>query len=48
MGTLFTILLVVILVVLVIYAISQYNGLVKRRNEVEESYRQIDVQMKRR
>ncbi|CAN5471100.1 MAG: LemA family protein [Actinomycetota bacterium] len=48
MGTLFTILLVVILVVLVIYAISQYNGLVKRRNEVEESYRQIDVQLKRR
>lgn len=48
MGTILTILLVVVLIVVVIYAISQYNGLVKRRNEVEESYRQIDVQLKRR
>jgi LemA protein len=48
MGTLLTILLVVVLVVAVIYAISTYNGLVRRRNEVEESYRQIDVQLKRR
>lgn len=48
MGTILTILLVVVLIVVVIYAISQYNGLVRRRNEVEESYRQIDVQLKRR
>ncbi|MGH3087883.1 MAG: LemA family protein [Rubrobacteraceae bacterium] len=48
MGTILTILLIVVLVVVVIYAISQYNGLVKRRNEAEESYRQIDVQLKRR
>jgi LemA protein len=48
MSTLLVILLVVILVVLVIYAIVAYNGLVRRRNEVEEAYRQIDVQLKRR
>ncbi len=48
MGTLITILLVAAIVVLVIYAISNYNGLVKRRNGVEEAYRQIDVQLKRR
>ena len=48
MGTVLLILLVVIVVVLVIFAIVTYNGLVRRRNEVEESYRQIDVQLKRR
>ena len=48
MGTLFTILLVAAIVILVIFAISTYNGLVKRRNGVEEAYRQIDVQLKRR
>ncbi len=48
MGTILIIILVLIFVVLVIYAISVYNGLVRRRNETEESYRQIDVQLKRR
>jgi len=48
MGTVLLILLVVIVVVLVIFAVVTYNGLVRRRNEVEESYRQIDVQLKRR
>jgi LemA protein len=48
MSTLLVILLVVILVVLVIFAIATYNGLVRRRNEAEEAYRQIDVQLKRR
>src|ERR687894_648477 len=48
MGIVLIIILVVIVVVLVVYAISTYNGLVRRRNEVEESYRQIDVQLKRR
>src|SRR5215210_1827824 len=48
MGTILLILLIVIVVILVIYAIATYNGLVRRRNEVEESYRQIDVQLKRR
>jgi len=48
MGTVLLIILVLIIVVLVIYAIATYNGLVRRRNEAEESYRQIDVQLKRR
>src|SRR5918995_961879 len=48
MSIVLLIVIVVILVVLVIYAIATYNGLVRRRNEVEESYRQIDVQLKRR
>src|SRR5215207_5866998 len=48
MDTVLLIVIVVILVILVIYAIATYNGLVRRRNEVEESYRQIDVQLKRR
>jgi LemA protein len=48
MGTVLTIIVVVVLVGLVIYAIATYNGLVRRRYEAEESYRQIDVQLKRR
>src|SRR5918998_1362218 len=47
MGIVLIIILVVIVVVLVVYAISTYNGLVRRRNETEEAYRQIDVQLKR-
>jgi LemA protein len=47
-GTVLVVLLVLVLVVLVIYAVVTYNGLVRRRNEVEEAYRQIDVQLKRR
>src|SRR5215208_1070360 len=48
MGAVLLIVLILILVVLVIYAIATYNGLVRRRNETEEAYRQIDVQLKRR
>src|SRR5215218_5922164 len=48
MGTVLLIVIIVVVVILVIYAIATYNGLVRRRNEVEESYRQIDVQLKRR
>jgi LemA protein len=48
MGTTVVILLVVIIAILVIYAIVTYNGLVRRRNDVDEAYRQIDVQLKRR
>src|SRR3712207_627551 len=48
MGTVLTIILVLVLVVLVIFAIVTYNSLVRRRNEAEEAYRQIDVQLKRR
>jgi LemA protein len=48
MGTITVILLIAVIAVLVIYAIVTYNGLVRRRNDVEEAYRQIDVQLKRR
>jgi LemA protein len=40
------ILLVVVLAVL--YAVSVWNGLVRNRNRVENSWAQIDVQLKRR
>ena len=48
MGAIETILLISILAILVVYTIFSYNGLVRRRNDVEEAYRQIDVQLKRR
>ncbi len=48
MSIVFLIILIVIAVVLVIFAIVTYNGLVRRKNDVEEAYRQIDVQLKRR
>ena len=48
MSVILLIVLIVVLVVLVIFAIVTYNGLVKRRNDTEEAYRQIDVQLKRR
>lgn len=40
--------LIIILILLVIYFISIYNSLVKYRNWVDESWAQIDVQLKRR
>jgi LemA protein len=48
MSTVVLVLLIVAIAILIIYAIVTYNGLVRRRNEVEEAYRQIDVQLKRR
>jgi len=42
-----TILLIVI-AVLVVYVIAAYNSLVSAKNNVENSWRQIDVQLKRR
>ena len=44
----FLIILVVIIVLLVVWAISAYNGLVKKRNQVQEAWHQIDVELKRR
>jgi LemA protein len=38
----------IILALIVIYAIVAYNSLVRMRNEVDNSWRQIDVQLKRR
>jgi LemA protein len=49
MGTTITVIvLAAVVAILVIYAIATYNGLVRRRNDVQEAYRQIDVQLKRR
>ena len=47
MGIVLTIVLVVVVALLIGFAIANYNGLVKRRNDLEESWRQIDVQLKR-
>src|SRR5690625_2441604 len=43
-----TIIIVAIVVILGIFLITSYNSLVKYRNWVEESWSQIDVQLKRR
>ena len=42
-----TILLIVIVAV-VVYVIAAYNSLVSAKNQVDNSWRQIDVQLKRR
>ena len=42
------IIIVVILVLLVGWVIVSYNGLVRLRNQVQEAWRQIDVELKRR
>jgi LemA protein len=42
------IVIVVLLVVLIGWAIVSYNGLVRLRNLVQEAWRQIDVELKRR
>jgi LemA protein len=39
---------VVVLVVVALWAVGQYNGLVKIRNLVQEAWRQIDVELQRR
>jgi LemA protein len=38
----------VILTVIAVYLVGVYNSLVRARNEVDHSWRQIDVQLKRR
>jgi LemA protein len=42
------IVILVIIVLLVIFAIASYNGLIRGRNQVENAWSQIDVQLKRR
>ncbi len=42
------IILIAIVVILVIFLISLYNGLVQRRNRIDEAFAQIEVQLKRR
>jgi LemA protein len=40
--------LVVIVVIIATYAVVTYNSLVSRKNQVDNSWRQVDVQLKRR
>ena len=50
MGSAITVIivLVVILVILALIAVGSYNGFVKSRNMIQESWRQIDVELNRR
>jgi LemA protein len=40
--------LVVIVVLIILFAVGIYNGLVTRRNRIDEAFAQIEVQLKRR
>jgi LemA protein len=42
------IILIVIVVVVVLFVVGLYNGLVTRRNRIDEAFAQIEVQLKRR
>ncbi len=42
------IVLLVVVALLVVYVISLYNGLIRSRNQIENAWSQIDVQLKRR
>ncbi|HLQ72789.1 MAG TPA: LemA family protein [Bacillota bacterium] len=43
-----TIIIIVVIVLIGLYVMSQYNGMIKLRNWVQESWHQIDVQLQRR
>jgi len=42
------IVIVVIILLVIVYLIAAYNGLIRRRNQIENAWSQIDVQLKRR
>lgn len=42
------IIILVVVALLVIWAIASYNGLIRKRNRVDNAWSQIDVQLKRR
>ena len=42
------IIVIVIVVVIVAVLVGMYNGLIRRRNQIENAWAQIDVQLKRR
>lgn len=48
MTSLIVIIIVVLVVLLGLYVIVVYNGLIRSRNQIENSWSQIDVQLKRR
>lgn len=43
-----TIIIVVVVLILVLGTVSMYNGLIRRRNEVDNAFGGIDVQLKKR
>ncbi len=47
-GTVILIIVIAILVIVGVFVIGLYNGLVTRRNRIDEAFGQIDVQLKRR
>lgn len=44
----FSLVLVIILIALIVWVVGIYNSLVRFRNEIDNSWAQIDVQLKRR
>ena len=46
--TLPVIILIVVVVVIALFLVSLYNGLVTKRNRIDEAFAQIEVQLKRR
>jgi len=42
------IVIAVVVVLLIVWLIAAYNGLIRRRNQIENAWSQIDVQLKRR
>ena len=46
--TLIVVAVVVVVVLLLVLSVLMYNGLVRRRNQVDNAWSQIDVQLKRR
>jgi LemA protein len=47
-GIIILLVLVVIVVLILLWGVSAYNGLVRLRNQVQEAWRQIDVELTRR
>ncbi len=50
MGTTITVIIILLVIVgiIALVAVSGYNGFVKSRNQIQESWRQIDVELNRR
>jgi len=47
-GVTVIIIILVIIVILALIGMSAYNGFVKSRNVIQESWRQVDVELNRR
>jgi LemA protein len=47
-STIILIIVIAIIVIAVLFVIGLYNGLITRRNRIDEAFGQIDVQLKRR